>query len=322
MRSLLTAQAHIPVTELVEMTGDFPHFDGKVEEASEANPEIREALTARLDFTPAYRALFEEAYPDDPAARLSDYDPVVGPNDDLSYLAIADAVGHFQETLIFTNAPWDAYVKGDDDALSEAAKRGARVFYGDGKCSSCHLGDLFSDFANHNIGVPQVGPGTGQKARGDDSYQGLTNWDFGLEEITKERGDRFKFRTPPLRGVALTSPYMHNGAYARLEDAIRHHADPEEAYRTYDLGQIEPDMRAFGLNPMEPVFDARNPVVLGKGDGQTRIELSEQDVDDLVEFLKALTDPGMVDMSELAPQAVPSGLPVDVPGPRRFPLYQ
>jgi cytochrome c peroxidase len=322
VRSLTTAQAHIPVTELVEMTGDFPHFDGKVEEASEANPEIREGLAARLDFTPAYRRLFEEAYPDDPAVRLSPYDPVVGPNDDLPYLAIADAMGHFQESLVFTDAPWDAYVKGDDGAISEAAKRGALVFFEGGRCSSCHAGDLFSDFQNHNIGVPQVGPGTGQRARGDDSYQGLTNWDFGLEEITKERGDRFKFRTPPLRGVTLTPPYMHNGAYSRLEDAIRHHVDPAAAYGDYDLRQIEPDMQAFGLNPMQPVFDGRNPVALGAGPGQKRIDLAGADVADLIDFLRSLTDPRTLDMTDLAPQTVPSGLPVDVPGPRRFPLYQ
>lgn len=322
VRSLLTAQGHIPVTELVEMTGDFPHFDGKIEEPEENNPEVREGIAARLDFMPAYRALFEEAYPDDPAWRLSDFDPVVGSNDDLPYLAIADALGHFQESLVFTNAPWDAYVKGDKTAISDAAKRGAVVFYEEGKCSSCHAGELLSDFRNYNIGVPQVGPGTGFGARGDATYEGKTNWDFGLEEITKERGDRFKFRTPPLRGVTLTSPYMHNGAYTSLADAIRHHTDPEGHYRNYDITQIEPDMQAFGLNPMGPVFDARNPVVLGYGPGQTRIELTDAEVCDLIEFLRALTDPRMLDMSELAPTVAVSGLPLDVPGPRRFPLYQ
>lgn len=322
VRSLLTAQAHIPVTELVEMTGDFPHFDGIVEEPAEANLEIRDALAGILDFKPAYRALFEEAYPADPALRLSPLDPQVGPNDDLDYLAIADAMGHFQETLVFTDAPWDAYVKGDEDAISEPAKRGALVFYGKGQCASCHEGDLFSDFLNHNLGVPQVGPGTFRQARGDASYGGLTNWDFGLEEITSERGDRFKFRTPPLRGVALTSPYMHNGAYSRLEDAILHHTDPEGFYRAYDLSQIEADMREFGLNPPEPVFDSRNPVALGSGPGQIRIDLDDADVAELIEFLRALTDPRMLDLSHLAPETVPSGLPVDVPGPRRFPVYE
>jgi cytochrome c peroxidase len=322
VRSLLTAQAHIPVTELVEMTGDFPDGSGEIEEPDHANPEIRQALTARLDFTPAYRALFEEAYPDRPDLLLSPHDPIVGPDDDLDYLAIADALGRFQESLVMTDSPWDAYIAGDRDALSDAAKRGAVAFYEDGRCSSCHAGDLFSDFKNHNIGVPQVGPGTTRSAPNEPGYGNRTNWDFGLEEITTERGDRFKFRTPPLRGVTLTSPYMHNGAYTTLEDAIRHHLDPAAAYAAYDLSQIEPDMQAFGLNPAAPVFGHLNPVVLGHGPGQQRIDLSDAQVADVIEFLKALTDPRMLDTADLAPASVPSGLPVDVAGPRHFPLYE
>jgi len=322
-RSLLTAQAHIPVVELVEMTGDFPDFTGEIEEADHLNPEVREGLTTRLDFTPAYRALFEEAYPEDrPDLRLSDLDPEVGPNDDLPFLAIADAMGHFQESLVMTDSPWDRYVLGDRDAIPDAAKRGAVAFYEDRRCSGCHAGDLLSDFVNHNIGVPQVGPGTGRFDMGDANYQGLANWDFGLEEITTNREDRFKFRTPPLRGVALTPPYMHNGCYATLESAIRHHIDPAAAYADFDMTQLEPDVAAFGLNPASAVFDARNPVVLGPQPNQQRIDLSDDEVADLIAFLVSLTDPAMLDAASLAPETVPSGLPVDVLGSRAFPVTQ
>ena len=323
VRSLLTAQAHIPVTEIVEMTGNFPDFGNVPEEAEHLNFEARDALAGRLDFMPAYRALFEEAYPADrPDLHLSPLDPEVGPDDDLDFLPVADALGHFMESLIMTDAPWDRYVQGDHLAISDAAKRGAVLFYEGDRCSSCHEGDLFSDFVNHNVGVPQIGPGTGRVSPGDPDYLGLTNWDFGLEEITTNREDRFKFRTAPLRGVGLTSPYMHNGAYTKLEDAIRHHLDPAAAYASYDITQIEPDMQAFGLNPAGPVFDASNPVVLGHEPGQKRIDLSEAEILDVVEFLKALTDPRMLDTASLAPETVPSGLPVDVVGERSFPLYQ
>lgn len=321
-RSLLAAQAEIPVTELVEMTGDFPHFDGTIEEdAEESHAEVRNGIAARLDFIPAYRALFEEAYPAGrPDLALSPNDPVVGPDDDLRYDAIGDALGHFMESLVMTESPFDHYVADHDrSAISEAAKRGAEIFMGSGQCSTCHAGDLFSDFQNHNIGVPQVGPGTGFGSPHDPAYAGKRNWDFGLEEITTNREDRFKFRTPPLRGVELTSPYMHNGAYATLEDAIRHHTDPAAAYAAYDISQIEPDMQAYGLNPAAPVFDEINPVELGHGAGQLRIDLTEAQIADLVEFLKSLTDPRMLETASLAPTSVPSGLPLDVPGPRRFP---
>jgi cytochrome c peroxidase len=115
---------------------------------------------------------------------------------------------------------------------------------------------------------------------------------------------------------------MHNGAYTKLEDAIRHHVDPAAAYADYDLTQIEPDMQAFGLNPSEPVFSDGNPVVLGSGPGQKKIDLSAAEILDVVEFLKTLTDPRMLDTASLAPATLPSGLPIDVVGERRFPLYE
>jgi cytochrome c peroxidase len=114
---------------------------------------------------------------------------------------------------------------------------------------------------------------------------------------------------------------MHNGAYATMEGAIRHHLDPAASYAIYDIGQIETDMQAFGLNPAGPVFDARNPVVLGQEPGQLRIDLTDDEIAEVIEFLKTLTDPRMLETESLSPETVPSGLPVDVPGPRRFPLY-
>lgn len=321
VRSLLTAQAHIPVTEAVEMTGDFPHPGRPFEDADERNPEVRDGIATRISALPGYRPLFEEAYA--PGTYLFLGDPQIAAGDPIPYLAIADAVGHFVETLIFTDAPWDRFLAGDDTAISEAAKRGALTFLTTGKCSTCHAGDLFSDFENYNIGVPQVGPGTAQSDLTDPAYEGLTTWDFGLEEINANSNDRFKFRTPPLRGVALSSPYMHNGAYTTLEDAIRHHTDPKAAYENYDITQIELDMQAAqGLKPMGPVFDRRNPVVLGHDPGQTRIDLTDAQIGELIEFLKSLTDPRMLDTASLAPATVPSGLPVDVVGPRQFPTYQ
>jgi len=323
-RSLPTAQAHIPVTEAVEMSGDYPHPGEPLEELEERNPEIRDGLAAILSQMPAYRSLFEEAYPANrPDVRLYKDDPMISAHAPIPYLAVADALGHFQESLTMTDSPWDAYLAGNDAAISDSAKRGAMVFYEDRRCSSCHGGDLFSDFENHNIGVPQVGPGTAQRDINDPEYFGLATWDFGLEEVSRRRVDRFKFRTPPLRGVALTAPYMHNGAYRTLEAAIRHHMDPRQAYEQYDISQIELDMQlADGLKPLEPIFeDRRNPVVLGKGAGQRRIDLTDADVTDLVEFLKSLTDPRMRDTAGIAPSTVPSGLPVDVVGEREFPLY-
>jgi len=121
VRSLLTAQAHIPVTEAVEMTGDFPHFGQPFEDPEERNPEVRDGIAARISDLPGYRPLFEAAYA--PGTLLYSGDPQIQPGDDIPYLAIADAVGRFLETLVFTNAPWDHFLAGDDNAISDAADR-------------------------------------------------------------------------------------------------------------------------------------------------------------------------------------------------------
>lgn len=321
-RSLLTAQAHIPVTEAVEMTGDFPYFGQPFPPRSTLNDEIRTALARLVSAIPAYRALFEDAYAR--GTSVTRFDPIIRAGDPIPYLAIADAMATFEERdLVMTSAPWDHFLAGDDGAMSTAAKRGALIFLGRGKCSSCHSGDLFSDFRNHNIGVPVVGPGTGFGDPTDANYLGLTSWDFGAEEVTGDRRDRFKHRTPPLRGVALTSPYMHNGCYARLEDAILHHARPRDSYAAYDISQIERDMQAAGgLKPLQPVFDHKlNPVVIGPGTAIVP-DISDADIPMIIEFLKSLTDPRMNDTSALAPAVLPSGLPADIAGRRSFPLYR
>lgn len=322
VRSLLTGQAHIPVTEAVEMTGDFPRFGEPFPVPDVRNPEVRGTLADIVSGIDAYRVLFEEAYA--PGSQITPLDPEVAPGDPIPYLAIADAMAHFQEQdLVMTDSPWDDFLAGDDTAISTDAKKGALLFFGRGKCATCHSGSLFSDFQNWNIGVPQVGPGTFQSDDADPKYQGLGTYDFGLQEITGVRGDRFKFRTPPLRGVALTSPFMHSGQFTYLEDAIKHHVNPRMSYDNYDISQIEADMQEHdGLKPPEPVFDDANPVVVGPGTGTMVVpKLSNAEVLLVIEFLKALTDPRMRDTAALQPTSLPSGLPPDVPGPRRFPQY-
>ena len=319
-RSLLTGQAHIPVTEAIEMTGDFPRFGEPFPVPDIRNPEVRGTLADIVSDIPAYRVLFEEAFA--PGSQVTPLDPEIAPGDPIPYLAIADAMAHFEEQdLVMTDSPWDDYLAGDDTAISSQAKQGALLFFGKGKCSTCHSGNMFSDFENHNIGVPQVGPGSGQKDDADPKYQGLHSYDFGLEEITGVRGDRFKFRTAPLRGVALTSPFMHSGQFTTLTDAIKHHLNPRMSYDNYDISQIELAMQeADGLKPPEPVFDMANPVVIGPGTA-IKPKLSNAEIAQIIEFLKTLTDPRMLDTAALQPTSLPSGLPPDVPGEHRFPQY-
>jgi cytochrome c peroxidase/glucose/arabinose dehydrogenase len=292
----LTAQALFPVTSLHEMAGATlgglpPH-------------QIRRALVERLRANPTYVDLFRKAFdaPDAPAA-----EPV-------TIERLVEALAAFERTLIFTDAPWDAYVRGEANALSEQQKRGALLFFGalDERvnCAACHSGDLFTDHAFHNLLAPQLGPGKGN------GYSRREDW--GRANVTFDARDRFAFRTPSLRNVALTAPYFHNGAFATLEAAIWHHADPLNSVLSYDpsVNGVPPDLYS-SVQPFAPERQLGSAAPLLRNG----LPLNEQDVADLVAFLEALTDPAAKNLMHLIPDAVPSGLPLD-PLPADAPSQQ
>ncbi|MCB0238120.1 MAG: hypothetical protein KDH08_05655, partial [Anaerolineae bacterium] len=109
------------------------------------------------------------------------------------------------DAFTLLDSPWDRFLAGDDSALSTDAQHGALLFYGDAGCARCHSGNLLTDQEFHNAAVPQLGPGKGRQ----NPYI-----DLGRARETGNPDDRFAFRTPPLRNVALTGPWMHNGAFA------------------------------------------------------------------------------------------------------------
>ena len=105
--------------------------------------------------------------------------------------------------------------------------------------------------------------------------------DFGLEQVTRRTADRYKFRTAPLRNVAVAPAFFHNGAFTRLEDAIQHHLDVYDSARNYnprDAG-VDADL-AFRLGPIEPVLDSLDPNL------KQPIVLNRSEFDDLVTFVQ------------------------------------
>jgi len=143
--------------------------------------------------------------------------------------------------------------------------------------------------------VPVIGPG----------FDGRP--DEGRARVTGDPRDRFRFRTPTLRNVALTPPYMHDGAFATLESALRHHLDPEASLRDYDASTLPESLRAT----WRP--DLNETLLAQLDDPRPTRPLDESEVADLIAFLHALTD-----STELTkgsdhgvPASVPSGLPVD-----------
>ena len=117
---------------------------------------------------------------------------------------IAKAIAAFERTVLSGPSPYDRFVAGDRTAMSDAAVRGLTLFDGAAGCNACHVRPMFSDQSFHNIGV------------GMDR----ANPDVGREAVTNDPADRGKFKTPALRNVALTWPYLHDGSAATLDDVV------------------------------------------------------------------------------------------------------
>jgi cytochrome c peroxidase len=280
---LLTAQAFIPPTERVEAAGF--HFPGD-------NDAIRAEVVRRLDASVEYRRLFARAFPHLKSGASISFDDV------------ARAIAEFEFTLVFADAPIDRYARGVDGALTASEKLGAVLFFGRAGCVSCHAvsgssNEMFSDFAQHVAGIPQIVPSFSNMA-----FDGPgANEDFGLEQATGDPAARYAFRTSPLRNVALQPAFMHNGAFTTLEDAIRYHLDAVGGAATYATGQLPPDLQG-PLGPMQPVLDRLDPLL------RTPVELTEAEVAALVDFVRdGLLDPAARPhrLRRLIPENLPSG---------------
>lgn len=161
----------------------------------------------------------------------------------VSLQGIADAIAAFERTVVSTNSPFDRYALGDSKAMDEAAVRGMALFKGKARCILCHNGPNFTDNQFHNLGVPQVGP---------------LKEDLGRYNVTRLDGDKGAFKTPTLRSVAETAPYMHDGAFTTLEEVV---------------GFLD---QGGGANPnLSPLIK--------------KLLLTQEEKADLVAFLKALS---------------------------------
>jgi cytochrome c peroxidase len=225
----------------------YQFWDGRAKSLEEqalgpiANPiemgETLDNVVKKLNAVEGYRKQFKEVF-----------------GTDVTSDGIAKAIASFERTIISGPSPYDRYLQGDQKAMSEAAVRGLALFNGKAQCFQCHSGPVFSDQSFHNLGV-----GMTSKAP-----------DLGREKVTNDPKDRGKFKTPGLRNVAETAPYMHNGSEKTIKDVIA----------LYDRGGIknpnlDPNMKPLHLTPSEQA--------------------------DLVVFLGALTGP--------VPQIEPPKLP-------------
>jgi len=300
LANILAAQAMFPVTSPAEMAGQ--EYENDQADAAVAGnlPLVWETIAKKLQDVDAYLPLFQAAFPDGPDA--------VNYPEDITYVHAANAIAAFETAAWrFDDSPFDRYLRGEKRTMSPSAKRGMRVFYGKGGCANCHSGKFQTDQGFHAIAMPQIGPGKGDNSDGyDDGHD-----DFGREQVTGDIADRFKFRTPTLRNVALTPPYGHAGAYNTLEAVVRHHLDPVNSLYDYDQGQAVLPSR---LDLDEQDFVVMNTearvAAIAAANELAPIELSEKKIADLIEFLHALIDPAAIDLRNDMPASVPSGLPL------------
>ena len=271
--NLSVAQARFPVTSHEEMRGF-------VFEVGNSNADLRTNLGKRLsddtrsDYIPnTWQAEFEGVYGAD-SVNMSN---------------IADAIGEYENSQLFVNTPWKNYIDGNTTALSEEAKRGAKLFYssyedGGVSCVSCHSGDFFTDEKFHVMAVPQVGHGKGDGVTSDD--------DFGREREDSNRASRYSFRTPTLLNVEMTGPWGHSGAYVTLEDMVSHMVNVDAAVAGYDVSLLDANVKVVNTTAnTQLALDQLNANKLIGKSAHENVSLSTSELTDLVSFLKALTDP-------------------------------
>jgi cytochrome c peroxidase len=208
--------------------------DNPVELGVRSLPELEEKLRA----VDAYRALFEVAFPDQA-------EPITTTN-------VQRALASFQRTLISGDAPYDRFLRGDLGALSEAAQRGMRLVttHEDGRfvCDHCHGGFAFSDHVTSE-GLPDVLPSYHQTGLYDtDGMGSYPAPNTGVHEVTLAGQDMGKFKAPTLRNIALTAPYMHDGAIATLDEVLDHYA---RGGRARHPARTDPFLVPFEITPAE-----------------------------------------------------------------------
>ncbi|MDH3642460.1 MAG: cytochrome-c peroxidase [Gammaproteobacteria bacterium] len=291
--NVLAALSVFAETDHQEMLGD-PSTNELAHAAVTVHPQIGvwDGLVARIKLIPEYVNLFINAFPGE----------VSGP-DDIEIVHFGNAIGAFQAAAFRSdNSRFDRFLRGDRKAMSNREKRGMRLFYGRAECSTCHSGVFQTDHDFHAIGMPQVGPG----------FEGApTHEDFGREGFTRDPADRYRFRTPNLRNVVLTGPWGHNGAFNSLRAVIEHHLDPVDSLMGYDRTQVVLPSRA-DLDALD--FIALDNPAISEGITDAieinPMALSDDDVEHLIYFLDALTDPSASDLRKTVPKRVPSGLPL------------
>ncbi len=233
---------------------------------SELGMPSHDAVVEKVKGISGYRDLFERAF-----------------GRDVNVDDIARAIASFERTIVSWDSRWDQFITGNVAVLSDSEMRGLIVFQGKGRCIQCHSGWNLADEKYHNIGI------------GWDSPEP----DEGRFAVTKNDKDRGAFRTPTLRDVALTGPYMHDGRFDTLEQVVDYYSNGVIANPYLDV-----EMRRSNLSLEETLelYSQENRSER-KGLPVQQLDFTPQDTADLVAFMSALAGTGWQDIG--APDSFP-----------------
>jgi cytochrome c peroxidase len=188
---------------------------GPIQADVEMNMPLPE-LVERLKAIPGYQGWFEKIFP----------------GEGITADTICNAIATFERTVVASYAPFDAWIDGDESAISDSAKRGFKLFVGKAKCANCHSGWNFSDNKFHDIGT--------------------TETDIGRAKLdAKDPKAMYAFKTPSLRDTAQRAPYMHNGEWATLEAVMAH----------YVAGGIDRPSRSPLMHPVDLTQDETSDII-------------------------------------------------------------
>jgi cytochrome c peroxidase len=210
--------------------------------------KILDEVIARIRKIPVYKTLFYKAFPNEP--------------EPLSQVNLSRAMAAYERTLIAPNTRFDQYMRGDSNALSSSEKDGLNAFLTTG-CVKCHSGPMFSDYKLHVLGVPDTG---------------------NRKESDSGADQHYAFRTPSLRNLRFTSPYMHSGKFTTLDQVLMFYEDVAGGK------VLNPKVKALQIDTLA-----------------TDMDVNFKDISRIVEFLNTLNDDSF---DKTIPAAVPSGLPV------------
>jgi len=237
-----TRQFHDSRTDLLEnQLSEVVHNPEEMKGSMKASAEL-------LKKSPQYLSLFKKAYP-------QEKEPV-------SSFTIANAISSYVRSLRSLNSAFDVYMRGETNELAEPAKRGFNLFTGKAKCASCHFIPLFNgvvppafaETESEVLGVPST----------KDKNQAVLDTDPGKFSFTGSVIHKYAFKTPTLRNIELTAPYMHNGVYNTLEEVMEFYNNGGGA--------------GLGIAPENQTLP------------REKLDLSKKDISDIIAFMKTLTD--------------------------------